>query len=65
VKPALTTRGLGPADMDDIAGLIDTILASTRPATGPGGRASRARYSLDGAVVSKVAAQAYAPAAAA
>jgi glycine hydroxymethyltransferase len=55
--PALTTRGLGPADMDDIAGFIDTILASTRPAAGPDGTVSRARYSLDEAVASKVAAQ--------
>ena len=56
--PALTTRGLGPADMDDIAGLIDTVLASAQPAAGPDGTASRARYILDEAVASKVAGQA-------
>jgi glycine hydroxymethyltransferase len=56
--PALTTRGLGPADMDDIAGLIDTVLASTRPAATAGGTASKAKYSLDEAVASKIAGQA-------
>jgi len=56
--PALTTRGLGPAEMDDIAALIGTVLASTRPAGTPDGQASRARYQLDPAVAAKVAAQA-------
>jgi glycine hydroxymethyltransferase len=56
--PALTTRGLGPAEMDDIAGFIDTVLASTRPAAGPDGAVSKARYSLDDSVASKVAGQA-------
>jgi glycine hydroxymethyltransferase len=55
--PALTTRGLGPADMDDIAGLIDTVLASTRPAAAAGGGPSKAHYSLDAAVASKIAGQ--------
>ncbi|GAA4986323.1 glycine hydroxymethyltransferase [Kitasatospora paranensis] len=45
--PALTTRGLGPAEMDEIADLITTVLAATAP-TDPGtGRESRARYVLD------------------
>ncbi len=56
--PALTTRGLGQADMNDIAGLIDTVLASTQPAAGPDGTVSKARYSLDDAVASKVTGQA-------
>ncbi|HUY46337.1 MAG TPA: glycine hydroxymethyltransferase [Streptosporangiaceae bacterium] len=56
--PALTTRGLGPAEMDDIAALIDTVLSSTRAADGPDGTPSRARYQLDAAVASKVAGQA-------
>jgi glycine hydroxymethyltransferase len=56
--PALTTRGLGPADMDDIAGLIDVVLSSTRPAAPSGGPVSKARYMLDAEVAAKVAGQA-------
>jgi glycine hydroxymethyltransferase len=56
--PALTTRGLAPADMDDIAALIDTVLASTRPAATAGGGTSKAKYSLDASVASKIAGQA-------
>jgi glycine hydroxymethyltransferase len=56
--PALTTRGLGPAEMDHIAALIETVLAATRPAAGPDGKASKARYDLDEAVAAKVAGQA-------
>jgi glycine hydroxymethyltransferase len=50
--PALTTRGLGPAEMDEIAELITTVLTSTEP----GG--SRARYTLDAEVATKVAGRA-------
>jgi len=31
--PALTTRGLGTAEMDEVAGLIDRVLATTEPGT--------------------------------
>jgi glycine hydroxymethyltransferase len=44
--PALTTLGLGPAEMDEIADIISSGLSSTSPApatTGP----SQARYVLD------------------
>jgi glycine hydroxymethyltransferase len=50
--PALTTRGLGPAEMDEVAELITTVLTSTEPGS------SKARYTLDGDVVGKVAGRA-------
>jgi hypothetical protein len=55
--PALTTRGLGPAEMD-VAALIDTILASTRPAATADGAPSKARYSRDASVAAEIAGQA-------
>jgi len=51
--PALTTRGLGAAEMDGIAELIHTVLTSTR-ADGD----SKAKYVLDESVATKVAGQA-------
>jgi glycine hydroxymethyltransferase len=50
--PALTSRGLGETEMDEIAALIDTVLTETQPG------ASKAKHVLDQAVSSKVAAQA-------
>lgn len=51
--PALTTRGLGPTQMDDIAGLIDTVLAATTPVG-----ESKAKYTLAPAVAAEVHGQA-------
>jgi glycine hydroxymethyltransferase len=51
--PALTTRGLGPAEMDQIAELMHTVLTSTTPAEG-----SKAKYHLDRAVADHVSKQA-------
>ncbi|HEY3086689.1 MAG TPA: glycine hydroxymethyltransferase [Jatrophihabitantaceae bacterium] len=51
--PALTTRGLGPADMDQIAELMHTVLTSTTPAD-----ASKAKYRLDPAVADHISKQA-------
>jgi glycine hydroxymethyltransferase len=51
--PALTTRGLGPAEMDRIAELMCTVLTATTPDGG-----SKARYDLDPVVAKQVAGQA-------
>jgi glycine hydroxymethyltransferase len=44
--PALTTLGLGPAEMDEVADIIHTTLVATVAAGGPSGP-SQARYRLD------------------
>ncbi|GGK95600.1 glycine hydroxymethyltransferase [Mangrovihabitans endophyticus] len=51
--PALTTRGLGVAEMDQIAELIHTVLGATTPAAG-----SKAKYQLDPALADRVSKQA-------
>src|SRR4051794_444270 len=50
--PALTTRGLGAGEMDQIAELIHTVLSQTKPG------ASKAKFDLDPAVADHVAKQA-------
>jgi len=50
--PALTTRGLGTAEMDQIADLMHTVLSQTKPG------ASKAKFSLDPAISERVSKQA-------
>ncbi|MGW4501183.1 glycine hydroxymethyltransferase [Micromonospora sp. NPDC004336] len=56
--PALTTRGLGPAQMDETAELIHTVLSQTRPGANADGTPSKAKYALDPAVADRVSKQA-------
>ncbi|MDP9799033.1 glycine hydroxymethyltransferase [Catenuloplanes nepalensis] len=51
--PALTTRGLGVAEMDQIAELMHTVLSQTTPDAG-----SKAKFHLDRAVSDRVSKQA-------
>ncbi|SCF22323.1 serine hydroxymethyltransferase [Micromonospora viridifaciens] len=56
--PALTTRGLGTAEMDATAELIHTVLSQTTPGSNPDGTPSKAKYVLDPALADKVSKQA-------
>jgi glycine hydroxymethyltransferase len=55
--PALTSRGLSEADFDRVAELIVTVLAATKPAIGPNGAPSKAKYVLAEAVATRVQAE--------
>jgi glycine hydroxymethyltransferase len=56
--PALTTRGLGPAEMDVIADLMVTVLTETSPGTTSKGVPSKVSYELPDKVAERVASQA-------
>ncbi|MFD2765048.1 glycine hydroxymethyltransferase [Micromonospora eburnea] len=56
--PALTTRGLGTAEMDATAELIHTVLTQTTPGSNPDGTPSKAKYVLDPTLADKVSKQA-------
>lgn len=56
--PALTTRGLGITQMDEIAELTHTVLSHTRPGANPDGSPSKAKYQLDPAVADRIGKQA-------
>ena len=56
--PALTTRGLDTADMDHIADLSTRTLTNTQPGVDSTGNPSKAKYHLDTAIATKIAAQA-------
>jgi glycine hydroxymethyltransferase len=45
--PALTTLGMGPAEMDHVASMIIEVLSATAPLSTAAGATSRARYALD------------------
>ncbi len=45
--PAVTTLGMGEAEMKEIAAIIKYILANTRPATAASGKPSKAKYIIE------------------
>jgi glycine hydroxymethyltransferase len=48
--PAVTTLGMGPKEMGEIASIAKSVLAATRPADGPDGKPHRAKYVIDRSV---------------
>jgi glycine hydroxymethyltransferase len=56
--PALTTLGMGPDEMDEIADLMVTVFEATQPAAGADGSASKAKYSLPDGLAEKTRARA-------
>jgi len=59
--PAVTTLGMGPAEMEEVAAMVAEVLSATTPqaqSSGPGaGQPSRARYRLDPQVAGRVGAR--------
>jgi glycine hydroxymethyltransferase len=56
--PALTTRGLGIGEMDQIAELMDTVLRQVQPGTTASGAPSKASYQVDPGLRDRVRQQA-------
>jgi len=51
--PALTTLGMGAAEMDEVADIIVTILQGTVPATTAASGPSKAKYTITDGIVEK------------
>jgi glycine hydroxymethyltransferase len=52
--PALTTRGFGAAEFDEVAELIVTVLARTSQQTGSGGSPSKVKYLMPDGLAAEV-----------
>jgi glycine hydroxymethyltransferase len=52
--PALTTRGFGAAEFDQVAALMVDVLSNTQPGTTSAGAPSKASYSLADGVADRV-----------
>ncbi len=51
--PAVTTLGMGPAEMREIGAIVKATLAATEPTTTKSGERSRAKYRLDAGVAAE------------
>ena len=56
--PALTSRGFGAAEFDEVADLIVGVLSSTLPVTASNGQPGKAKYTLADGVASRTKARA-------
>ncbi|MDO5698329.1 MAG: glycine hydroxymethyltransferase [Dermatophilus congolensis] len=52
--PALTSRGLGTDEMEQIADMIDVVLKATKPSTTAKGEPSKAKFTMEDGVAAKV-----------
>jgi len=48
--PAMTSLGMGAAEMQEIAGIVHSVLAATKPAAKKDGQASQVKYETDAQV---------------
>ena len=48
--PAVTTLGMGPSEMKEIAAIAKSVLQATEPVNGPDGKPNRAKFKTDDAV---------------
>jgi glycine hydroxymethyltransferase len=56
--PALTTLGMGPEEMAEVAELMVTVFEATQPAAGADGSVSKAKYTLPDGLAEKIRARA-------
>ncbi len=56
--PALTTRDFGPAELDEVAELIVTVLKSTSQQTAASGNPSKVHYTLEDGIADRVSSRA-------
>ncbi|NED88657.1 glycine hydroxymethyltransferase, partial [Streptomyces sp. SID11233] len=56
--PALTTRGLGTPELDEVAALIEGVLRGTRPGATKSGKPSKAQYVIEDGLAARTAEQA-------
>src|SRR5207244_6196755 len=56
--PAVTTLGMGQAEMAEVASVVALVLKNVRPATTKSGARDKAKYTLDDAIRDQVRARA-------